>query len=58
MWTLVQRLRDSGVTIILTTHYIDEAEEVADRIGGDQQGRTDRSREENRNHVLPAERVV
>jgi ABC-2 type transport system ATP-binding protein len=29
----VQRLRESGVTIILTTHYIDEAEEMADRIG-------------------------
>jgi len=33
MWTLVRRLRDEGVTIILTTHYIDEAEELADRIG-------------------------
>jgi ABC-2 type transport system ATP-binding protein len=33
MWTLVQRLRAGGVTIILTTHYIDEAEEMADRIG-------------------------
>ena len=33
MWNLVRRLRDSGVTIILTTHYIDEAEEMADRIG-------------------------
>src|SRR6266540_724885 len=33
MWTLVRRLRDAGVTIILTTHYIDEAEEMADRIG-------------------------
>jgi len=33
MWTLVRRLRDSGVTVILTTHYIDEAEEMADRIG-------------------------
>jgi len=33
MWQLVRRLRDSGVTIILTTHYIDEAEEMADRIG-------------------------
>jgi ABC-2 type transport system ATP-binding protein len=33
MWRLVQSLRDSGVTIILTTHYIDEAEEMADRIG-------------------------
>ncbi len=33
MWSLVQRLRETGVTIILTTHYIDEAEEMADRIG-------------------------
>jgi ABC-2 type transport system ATP-binding protein len=33
MWALVRRLRDSGVTIILTTHYINEAEEMADRIG-------------------------
>lgn len=33
MWNLVRRLRTSGVTIILTTHYIDEAEEMADRIG-------------------------
>src|SRR4051795_8487057 len=33
MWDLVRRLRDNGVTIILTTHYIDEAEEMADRIG-------------------------
>ena len=33
MWALVRRLRASGVTIILTTHYIDEAEEMADRIG-------------------------
>jgi ABC-2 type transport system ATP-binding protein len=33
MWSLVRRLRASGVTIILTTHYIDEAEEMADRIG-------------------------
>jgi len=33
MWQLVRRLRESGVTIILTTHYIDEAEEMADRIG-------------------------
>ena len=33
MWQLVRDLRDSGVTIILTTHYIDEAEEMADRIG-------------------------
>lgn len=33
MWNIVRRLRDSGVTIILTTHYIEEAEEIADRIG-------------------------
>jgi ABC-2 type transport system ATP-binding protein len=33
MWQLVRNLRASGVTIILTTHYIDEAEEMADRIG-------------------------
>ncbi len=33
MWALVRRLRENGVTIILTTHYIDEAEEMADRIG-------------------------
>ena len=33
MWQLVRALRASGVTIILTTHYIDEAEEMADRIG-------------------------
>src|ERR1700724_4130221 len=33
MWALVRGLRDKGVTIILTTHYIEEAEEMADRIG-------------------------
>jgi ABC-2 type transport system ATP-binding protein len=33
MWQIVRDLRASGVTIILTTHYIDEAEEMADRIG-------------------------
>jgi ABC-2 type transport system ATP-binding protein len=33
MWTMVRQLRDSGVTIILTTHYIEEAEHMADRIG-------------------------
>ena len=33
MWALVRALQESGVTIILTTHYIDEAEEMADRIG-------------------------
>lgn len=33
MWQMIRRLRDSGVTIILTTHYIEEAEDMADRIG-------------------------
>jgi len=33
MWALVRTLRDKGVTIILTTHYIEEAEEMADRVG-------------------------
>ena len=33
MWAVVRRMRESGVTIILTTHYIDEAEEMAERIG-------------------------
>ncbi|HEY0844277.1 MAG TPA: ABC transporter ATP-binding protein [Noviherbaspirillum sp.] len=33
MWDMVRRLRENGVTIILTTHYIEEAEEMADRIG-------------------------
>ena len=33
MWKIVRSLRDSGVTIILTTHYIEEAEEMADRVG-------------------------
>jgi ABC-2 type transport system ATP-binding protein len=33
MWQLVRKLRESGVTVILTTHYIKEAEEMADRIG-------------------------
>jgi ABC-2 type transport system ATP-binding protein len=39
MWALVRRLRDKGVTIILTTHYIEEAEEMADRVGVIAQGR-------------------
>jgi len=39
MWAMVRRLRDSGVTIILTTHYIEEAEEMADRIGVINRGR-------------------
>ncbi len=33
MWEMVRRLRDSGVTILLTTHYIEEAEQMADRVG-------------------------
>jgi ABC-2 type transport system ATP-binding protein len=33
MWNVVRKLKESGVTIILTTHYIEEAEEMADRIG-------------------------
>ena len=33
MWRIVEKLRASGVTIILTTHYIEEAEEIADRVG-------------------------
>ncbi|MHB8530750.1 MAG: ABC transporter ATP-binding protein [Caulobacteraceae bacterium] len=39
MWQMVRRLRESGVTIILTTHYIEEAEEMADRIAVINQGR-------------------
>jgi ABC-2 type transport system ATP-binding protein len=39
MWNLVRELRKRGVTIILTTHYIEEAEEMADRIGVMNQGR-------------------
>lgn len=38
MWDMVRKLRESGVTIILTTHYIEEAEEMADRIGVIRQG--------------------
>lgn len=39
MWQLVRRLREGGVTIILTTHYIEEAQEIADRIGIIDRGR-------------------
>ena len=39
MWALVEKLRQSGVTIILTTHYIEEAEEIADRVGVISDGR-------------------
>ena len=38
MWQMVRRLRERGVTIILTTHYIEEAEEMADRVGVIQKG--------------------
>lgn len=38
MWDMVRRLRESGVTIVLTTHYIEEAQEMADRIGVIRQG--------------------
>ena len=38
MWRMVRKLNDSGVTIILTTHYIEEAEEIADRVGIISQG--------------------
>jgi ABC-2 type transport system ATP-binding protein len=38
MWSLVRKLRERGATIILTTHYIEEAEEMADRIGVINQG--------------------
>ena len=39
MWKMVRKLNDSGVTIILTTHYIEEAEEIADRVGIISQGK-------------------
>jgi ABC-2 type transport system ATP-binding protein len=39
MWALVRALRETGVTIILTTHYIEEAEEMADRVGVVNKGR-------------------
>jgi ABC-2 type transport system ATP-binding protein len=39
MWALVSRLRDQGVTIVLTTHYLEEAEQIADRIGVISDGR-------------------
>ena len=39
MWQVVRELRDSGVTIILTTHYIEEAEDMADRVGVISHGR-------------------
>ncbi|MEO8938231.1 MAG: ABC transporter ATP-binding protein [Burkholderiaceae bacterium] len=39
MWAMVRKLRESGVTIFLTTHYIDEAEDMADRVGVISHGR-------------------
>ena len=33
MWKIIKKLKSNGVTIILTTHYIEEAEEIADRVG-------------------------
>jgi ABC-2 type transport system ATP-binding protein len=39
MWSMVRSLRDSGVTIVLTTHYIEEAQEMADRVGVISHGR-------------------
>ena len=48
MWELVRRLREGGVTIVLTTHYIEEAEEMADRVGVISQGRADPGRGEGR----------
>jgi ABC-2 type transport system ATP-binding protein len=39
MWAMVRGLRESGVTIVLTTHYIEEAEDMADRVGVISQGR-------------------
>ncbi|WP_027329868.1 ABC transporter ATP-binding protein [Marinimicrobium agarilyticum] len=38
MWEMIRQLRDNGVTIILTTHYIEEAEDMADRVGVIQRG--------------------
>ncbi|MBZ0333494.1 putative ABC transporter ATP-binding protein YadG [Marinobacter sp. JH2] len=39
MWAMVRKLRENGTTVILTTHYIEEAEEMADRIGVIRQGK-------------------
>jgi ABC-2 type transport system ATP-binding protein len=39
MWAMVRQLRESGVTIVLTTHYIEEAEDMADRVGVISKGR-------------------
>ena len=50
MWELVRKLRADGTTIILTTHYIEEAEEMADRVGVISQRRIDRGRREESAH--------
>jgi ABC-2 type transport system ATP-binding protein len=47
MWQIVRNLRESGVTIILTTHYIEEAEEMADRVGVINHGELVRVQEKN-----------
>ncbi len=58
MWKLVRTLRERGVTIILTTHYIEEAEEMADRVGIIRKGdvfsrrREDRADEEARQAAI------
>src|SRR5438309_3922709 len=39
LWTYVRRLRSEGTTVVLTTHYLEEAEELADRIGVIKNGR-------------------
>ena len=44
MWKLIRSMRDEGVTIILTTHYIEEAEDLADRVGIILKGETHRGR--------------
>ena len=64
MWNVVRALRASGVTIILTTHYIEEAQEMADRIGvisrrridpGREQSRTDAQARQEATHAASAE---
>ena len=48
MWDMVRRLRENGVTIILTTHYIEEAQEMADRVGVIRKARSSWSRKSTR----------
>src|SRR4029079_3331693 len=48
MWKTVRALRDNGVTVILTTHYLEEAQEMADRIGIINKGRLILVEEKNR----------